>query len=89
MSWFPNQPDDQGLVFVIILSQVVAAACACASVHVGSGWLMAKYYHDAFKAMSPSDQRQTQAEVTSFVMTIFLVPCFIAGAVEVSGSIDR
>jgi len=89
MSWFPNQPDDQGVVFCIILSQVLAAAFACVCIHIGSKFLMLQFYPDQFKALNATEQRTTQAECTSFVLTTFLVPFFIAGAVEVSGSIEE
>lgn len=89
MGWFTHLPNDEGLIFAIILSHVVAVAILCQLIHIVSGYLLRRLYPESFEVLNNTDQRTTQAECTSFLLTLFLVPFFIAGAVEVSGSIDE
>ena len=89
MSLFPNQPDNEGLVFAIILAEVVAVAIGCCAVHYVSKHFYQYFFQDRFNALSEAEQRSTQSESTSTVLTLCLIPCFIAGAVELSASIDE
>ena len=89
MVLFPNQPNDDGLVFLIVFSQVLATAIACGCIHYASNFFFLWKFRENYEPLSDVDKRGAQLEATSLVLTCFLVPLFIVGLVELSVSVEE